>query len=169
MIQGQPGKKYSIDFYTSATDTADYSGLEDQTADENGFVKPIKDNTEILEVCRNKIKALEIQKERLITERASNNDFQQKALIQQQIDEIQSKIVDLQDRLDFVGQSLLNNKSRWLTTLEKINSNLRGLDFPEVKASLMDVKLEYVNLDTSSEGIVNVTEKVNKVLQEVEV
>lgn len=38
MIQGQPGKKYSIDFYTSATDTADYSGLEDQTADENGFV-----------------------------------------------------------------------------------------------------------------------------------
>ena len=125
----------------------------------------LKDNTEILEVCRNKIKALEIQKERLITERASNNDFQQKDLIQQQIDEIQVKIVDLQDRLNFVSQSLLNNKSRWLTTLEKINSNLRGLDFPEVKASLMDVKLEYVNLDTSSEGIVNVTEKQLKALQ----
>lgn len=38
MIQGEPGKKYSIDFYTSPTDTADYSDLGNQTADENGFV-----------------------------------------------------------------------------------------------------------------------------------
>lgn len=38
MIQGEPGKKYSIDFYTSPTETADYSDLADQTADENGFV-----------------------------------------------------------------------------------------------------------------------------------
>ena len=60
----------------------------------------------------NKIKTLETQKERLITERASNNDFQQKALIQQQIDEIHSKITDLQERLDFVSQSLLNNKTK---------------------------------------------------------
>ena len=38
MIQGEPGKKYSIDFYISPTETADYSDLADQTADENGFV-----------------------------------------------------------------------------------------------------------------------------------
>ena len=38
MIQGTPGEKYSIDFYVSPTDTADYAGLEDQTADENGFI-----------------------------------------------------------------------------------------------------------------------------------
>lgn len=38
MIQGEPGKKYSIDFYTSPTDTATLSSLEDMTADENGFV-----------------------------------------------------------------------------------------------------------------------------------
>lgn len=38
MIQGAPGKKYSIDFYISPTETADYSDLADQTADENGFV-----------------------------------------------------------------------------------------------------------------------------------
>ena len=125
----------------------------------------LKDNTEILEVCRNKIKTLETQKERLITERASNNDFQQKALIQQQIDEIHSKITDLQERLDFVGQTLLNNKTKWLSTLDKINSNLRSLDFPEVKASLMDVKLEFVNLDTSDEGLVNISEKQLKALQ----
>ena len=125
----------------------------------------LKDNTEILEVCRAKIKTLETQKERLITERASNNDFQAKALIQQQIDEIYGKITDLEERLDFVSQSLLNIKTRWLATLEKINSNLRSLDFPEVKAALMDVKLEFVNLDTSTEGLVNVSEKQLKALQ----
>ncbi len=38
MIQGKPGEKYSIDFYTSPTETADYSDLADQTADENGLV-----------------------------------------------------------------------------------------------------------------------------------
>ncbi len=38
MIQGEPGKKYSIDFYTSPTDTANLSALGSQTADENGFV-----------------------------------------------------------------------------------------------------------------------------------
>lgn len=38
MIQGTPGKKYSIDFYVTASDIADYSSLADQTADENGFV-----------------------------------------------------------------------------------------------------------------------------------
>lgn len=38
MIQGTPGKKYSIDFYVTASDIADYSALADQTADENGFV-----------------------------------------------------------------------------------------------------------------------------------
>ncbi len=38
MIQGTPGKKYSIDFYITASDIADYSSLADQTADENGFV-----------------------------------------------------------------------------------------------------------------------------------
>ncbi len=38
MIQGEPGKKYSIDFYTSPTETANLSSLEDKTADENGFV-----------------------------------------------------------------------------------------------------------------------------------
>ena len=123
------------------------------------------DNKEILEVCRNKIKTLETQKERLITERATSNDFQQKQLIQQQIDEIQGKIKDLQDRLDFVAQSLLNNKTRWLATLEKIGTNLRSLDFPEVKAALMDVKLEFINLDLSEEGIVNLTEKQLKALQ----
>lgn len=38
MIQGEPGKKYSIDFYTAPTETANLSALTDQTADENGFV-----------------------------------------------------------------------------------------------------------------------------------
>ena len=38
MIQGEPGKKYSIVFYTSPTETANLSSLEDKTADENGFV-----------------------------------------------------------------------------------------------------------------------------------
>ena len=125
----------------------------------------LEDNLEILEVCRNKIKTLETQKERLITERASNNDFQQKALIQQQIDEIHGKIIDLQDRLNFVSTTLSNNKNKWLSTLEKISSNLRSLDFPEVKAALMDVKLEFVNLDTSDEGIVLINEKQLKALQ----
>ncbi len=38
MIQGEPGKKYSIDFYTSPTETANLSALESKNADENGFV-----------------------------------------------------------------------------------------------------------------------------------
>ncbi len=38
MIQGEAGKKHSIDFYTSPTDTANLSELGDMTADENGFV-----------------------------------------------------------------------------------------------------------------------------------
>lgn len=38
MIQGDPGQKYSIDFYVSPTDTANLSALESKTADENGFV-----------------------------------------------------------------------------------------------------------------------------------
>ncbi len=38
MIQGTPGKKYSIDFYESSGKTADYDGLESKTADSNGFV-----------------------------------------------------------------------------------------------------------------------------------
>lgn len=38
MIQGTAGKKYSIDFYESSSKIADYDGLEDKTADSNGFV-----------------------------------------------------------------------------------------------------------------------------------
>lgn len=38
MVQGTPGKKYSIDFYESSSKIADYDGLEDKTADSNGFV-----------------------------------------------------------------------------------------------------------------------------------
>lgn len=38
MIQGTPGKKYSIDFYETSSKIADYDGLEDKTADSNGFV-----------------------------------------------------------------------------------------------------------------------------------
>lgn len=38
MIQGTPGKKYSINFNVNSTTVADYSDLADQTADENGFV-----------------------------------------------------------------------------------------------------------------------------------
>lgn len=38
MIQGTPGKKYSFDFYETTLKTANYDGLEDKTADSNGFV-----------------------------------------------------------------------------------------------------------------------------------
>ncbi len=38
MIQGTQGKKYSFDFYETASKSADYEGLEDKTADSNGFV-----------------------------------------------------------------------------------------------------------------------------------
>lgn len=38
MIQGEPGKKYSIEFYVSPTETANLSALEEKTADENGLV-----------------------------------------------------------------------------------------------------------------------------------
>ncbi len=38
MIQGEPGKKYSIDFYSTPTEAANLSALADRTADENGFV-----------------------------------------------------------------------------------------------------------------------------------
>lgn len=38
MVQGTPGKKHSIDFYESSSKIADYDGLEDKTADSNGFV-----------------------------------------------------------------------------------------------------------------------------------
>ncbi len=38
MVQGTPGKKYSIDFYENSSNAADYNGLEDKTADSNGFV-----------------------------------------------------------------------------------------------------------------------------------
>lgn len=38
MIQGTPGKKYSIDFYETSSKIASYGGLEDKTADSNGFV-----------------------------------------------------------------------------------------------------------------------------------
>ncbi len=38
MIQGTPGKKYSFDFYETSSKAADYDGLEDKTADSNGFV-----------------------------------------------------------------------------------------------------------------------------------
>ncbi len=38
MIQGTPGKKYSIEFYKNATDVAEYAELVEQTADKKGFV-----------------------------------------------------------------------------------------------------------------------------------
>lgn len=38
MIQGTAGKKYSIDFYETSSKIADYDGLEDKTADSDGFV-----------------------------------------------------------------------------------------------------------------------------------
>lgn len=38
MIQGDPGKKYIIEFYETSSNVADYSDLAEQTADENGFV-----------------------------------------------------------------------------------------------------------------------------------
>ena len=38
MIQGTPGKKYTIDFYESASEKASYSGLEEKTADDTGLV-----------------------------------------------------------------------------------------------------------------------------------
>ena len=38
MIQGEAGKKYSIDFYVTPDTAANLSALEDKTADENGFV-----------------------------------------------------------------------------------------------------------------------------------
>ena len=38
MIQGEPGKKYSIEFYATPADAANLSSLGDKTADENGFV-----------------------------------------------------------------------------------------------------------------------------------
>lgn len=38
MIQGEPGKKYIIEFYETSSKIADYSDLAEQTADENGFV-----------------------------------------------------------------------------------------------------------------------------------
>lgn len=38
MIQGTPGKKYSLDFYETSSKTAAYDGLENKTADSNGFV-----------------------------------------------------------------------------------------------------------------------------------
>ena len=38
MIQGTPGKQYSIDFYESPGKKADYSDLNTQTADDSGFV-----------------------------------------------------------------------------------------------------------------------------------
>ena len=57
--------------------------------------------------------------------------------------------LSLEERLDFVSQSLLNIKTRWLATLEKINSNLRSLDFPEVKAALMEGR--FVKRETDDE------------------
>lgn len=38
MIQGEPGKKYIIEFYENSSEVADYSDLKEQKADENGFV-----------------------------------------------------------------------------------------------------------------------------------
>ena len=38
MIQGTPGKKYSIDFYENHSTASVHSDLNDKTADENGFV-----------------------------------------------------------------------------------------------------------------------------------
>lgn len=38
MIQGTPGKTYTIEFYENSTKIADYSDLQKQKADENGFV-----------------------------------------------------------------------------------------------------------------------------------
>ncbi len=38
IIQGTPGKTYSIEFYKSPSETADYSALKDTKADANGFV-----------------------------------------------------------------------------------------------------------------------------------
>lgn len=38
MIQGNPGKKYSIDFYKTSSEKASYSGLEEKTADDAGLV-----------------------------------------------------------------------------------------------------------------------------------
>lgn len=38
MIQGTPGKKYTIEFYINQTTSANYSDFGEQTADENGFV-----------------------------------------------------------------------------------------------------------------------------------
>lgn len=38
MIQGTPGKTYIIEFYENSTKIADYSNLEKQKSDENGFV-----------------------------------------------------------------------------------------------------------------------------------
>ena len=38
MIKGTPGKKYSLDFYETASKAANCDGLENKTADSSGFV-----------------------------------------------------------------------------------------------------------------------------------
>ena len=38
MIQGQPGKKYNIKFYTVSSSDSIFTEFDEQTADENGFV-----------------------------------------------------------------------------------------------------------------------------------
>ncbi len=67
MIQGTPGKKYSIDFYETAVKKANYSELADKTADENGFVTWVFEITDSCETGNRKI---------VVSEKNSDNYLQ---------------------------------------------------------------------------------------------
>lgn len=139
--------------------------LDNLNARLDEYSQDLTDQSSLLSACRTKIKELELKREKLITERASSNEFQQKSYLINQEETLKSKIQELENQVEFITRNMLNYKNKWLNTLNNVSSNLRELNNTELSNALLAVKVEFNRLPNTSQELYNITDESLKVLQ----
>ena len=109
----------------------------------------LHDYEEILDTCRKKLSEYQAKKEKLLIEKASSNDFQQRALLENQVNDLNNKIKDVYDRIDFVVSILSDLKTRWIKSLDSLNSSIYGSNFAEIQENALTLKQLFAGLNVN--------------------
>lgn len=113
----------------------------------------LHDYEEILDTCRKKLSEYQAKKEKLLIEKASSNDFQQRALLENQVNDLNNKIKDVYDRIDFVVSILSDLKTRWIKSLDSLNSSIYGSNFAEIQENALTLKQLFAGLNVNKNNL----------------
>jgi uncharacterized protein YPO0396 len=96
--------------------------LQDALDQLNNANEEIETYQTYLNKCQDKIKELEIKKQKLLEEKASSNDVMQKANLENQKAQLEAKQQELQGSLEWAKQNLMSMFSNWRSMLQKLTN-----------------------------------------------